>query len=365
MISIEVKYNSKDTFVLMQFICKKLYKINSILVRVVQTFFTLAMLYLSVLCIESKLIFSIVIIVLFLLYLLVWNIFTIKNYFYSKRHNILHENMKITFDEDYFTKRSTSENKSYYYKFRYSKLEKIYDEKDNLFIQLNSSTDFILIPKRELGEGDYDRLVNHLKSKINNNLTYEEKLKIGTNNTSENLNFQVTSKLDLADIVQMLTVIRKKQFVAIRVFFIFTMAILLISLTMDLRDCFLGDFSQVPFIIFCFICVIVFLVVAINFNKIQMKIISKNYFNGNKEILTVSKMDFYDTYYSIEQDEVHGSAYVTIGYEDIKFFVVDKNLIVFGDKSKASSVICIKKNAEFEVGKVEEFIKFLSNKVNR
>jgi len=273
--------------------------------------------------------------------------------------------MKITLEEDYFTKESTSENKSYYYKFRYSRLKEIYDEKDNLFIKLDSSTDFILIPKRELDEGDYDRLINHLKSKINNKLTYEEKLKIGTNNTIENLNFQVASKLDLADIVQMLTVIRKKQFVAIRGFFIFTMAILLISLTLDLRDCFLGDFSQVPFIIFCFICVIVFLVVAINFNKIEMKIISKNYFNDNKEILVVNKMCFYDTYCSIEHDEVDGSAYVTIGYEDVKFFVLDKNLIVFGDKSKASSVICIKKNTEFEVGKVEELIKFLSDKVNR
>ncbi|MPM59577.1 hypothetical protein SDC9_106421 [bioreactor metagenome] len=41
MISIEIKYNSKDTFELMQFITKKLYKINSIIARVVQPSFTL------------------------------------------------------------------------------------------------------------------------------------------------------------------------------------------------------------------------------------------------------------------------------------------------------------------------------------
>ncbi len=39
MISIDIKYNSKDTFELTQFSCKKLYKNNSIAIRRVCTVF--------------------------------------------------------------------------------------------------------------------------------------------------------------------------------------------------------------------------------------------------------------------------------------------------------------------------------------
>ncbi|EQB86408.1 hypothetical protein M918_14580 [Clostridium sp. BL8] len=75
MISIEITYNSKDTFELTQFICKKLYKSNIIAVRVVQTIFSLIMMYMSVLYVKNKMIFSFILIILLLLYILVWNIF--------------------------------------------------------------------------------------------------------------------------------------------------------------------------------------------------------------------------------------------------------------------------------------------------
>ncbi|EQB86407.1 hypothetical protein M918_14575 [Clostridium sp. BL8] len=45
-------------------------------------------------------------------------------------------------------------------------------KKNNLFIMLNNPVEFILIPKRELGVRDYDKLIDYLTSKIDNDLIY-------------------------------------------------------------------------------------------------------------------------------------------------------------------------------------------------
>lgn len=173
MISIEVTYNSRDTFELTQFICKKFYKNNSIAIRVVQTFFSLIMIYMSVVYVENKVILSIILIVLLLLYTLVWNVFFIQNYFYSKKYSNLHQNMNIIFKEDYLVLTSKSEKKSYCYQYRYTKIKAIYGEYNNLFIIFDNLVDVILIPKRELGLGNYDKLIDYLKSKIDNNFIYK------------------------------------------------------------------------------------------------------------------------------------------------------------------------------------------------
>lgn len=173
MISIEIKYNSKDTFELTKFICEKFYKNNSIAIRVIQTIFSLIMIYISVVYVKNKITLSIILFVLLLLYILVWNLFFIQNYFYSKKHSSLHQNMNIKFKDDCFILKSKSEKKSYCYQYVYSKVEGIYDGKNNLFIILDNLVDVILVPKRELSVGDYNTLVDYLKSKIDNNLIYK------------------------------------------------------------------------------------------------------------------------------------------------------------------------------------------------
>lgn len=175
MISIDIKYDSKDTFELTQFICKKLYKNNSIAIRVIQTIFSLIMIYIVTVYIgvESNVVLSMVFIVLLLLYILAWNLFLITNYFSSKKHSNLHENMKITFEDDYFIVKSESGKKSYCYQYKYSTIQAIYDEENKLFIMLDNLATVILIPKRELWVGDYDKLIDYLKSKIDNNFIYK------------------------------------------------------------------------------------------------------------------------------------------------------------------------------------------------
>ncbi|MBP2023092.1 hypothetical protein J2Z44_002926 [Clostridium punense] len=172
MISIEITYNSKDTFELTQFICKKLYKSNIIAVRVVQTIFSLIMMYMSVLYVKNKMIFSFILIILLLLYILVWNIFLIRNYFYSKKYSAAHQSIQITFEQEKFILKSNSKEKYYCLQYNYCKIKEIHDEKNNLFIMLNNPVEFILIPKRELGVRDYDKLIDYLTSKIDNDLIY-------------------------------------------------------------------------------------------------------------------------------------------------------------------------------------------------
>ncbi|EQB86406.1 hypothetical protein J2Z44_002927 [Clostridium punense] len=183
---------------------------------------------------------------------------------------------------------------------------------------------------------------------------------------NENIKFQVTSKIDLSDIVQLFLVSRKKQYLTLKIATIIGMFIISISLIIDLQDCLLGDFSRLPFMIFCLICLIVFSVTAINFNKIQMKLFSKKFFGNNKEVLSINKLRFYDTYFTIENDEneMTMSAYITVSYTDVNYFVLHKNLIIFGDKTKAKSVTCIKQNTQFEIGTLEEFLHFFKNKIN-
>lgn len=170
MISIKIKYNSEDTFELIKFICEKFYKPNSISIRVIQTVFSLIMIYISIIYIKSQIILNIILLALLVLYILIWNIFFIQNYFYSKKHSNLHENMNIAFEEDHFTLRSKSKKKSYCYQYKYSKIKAIYDEETKLFIMLDNSVDVILIPKRDLSMDDYNQLIDYLKSKIDYNL---------------------------------------------------------------------------------------------------------------------------------------------------------------------------------------------------
>lgn len=53
-----------------------------------------------------------------------------------------------------------------------------------------------------------------------------------------------------------------------------------------------------------------------------------------------------------------------MNYDAVKYFVVHDNLIIFGDKTKVKSITCIKQDAEFEIGTVEEFLQFFKNKIN-
>jgi hypothetical protein len=184
---------------------------------------------------------------------------------------------------------------------------------------------------------------------------------------SQNLNFQVTSKINLFEIVQIFTILRKKEYLTLKIATIISMFIISISLILDLHDCLLGDFSRLPFMLFCLISLIVFSVIAINFNKIQMKLFSRKIFGNNMDVLSVNKLCFYDTYFTIEDDknEMTMSAYITVSYHDVNCFIVDKNLIIFGDKTKTKSVTCIRKNAEFEIGTLEEFLHFFKNKINK
>jgi hypothetical protein len=172
MISVEIKYNSKDTFELTQFICKKLYKNNIIAIRVVQTIFSLIMIYMTTVYIENKIIINIIVIVLLLLYILVWNLFFIRNYFYSRRSSDVHQGIQITFEQDNLILKSNSPKKIYYFQYKYCKVRAIYNEKNNLFIMLDNPVEFISIPKREIGDGDYNKLIDYLKSKIDNTLIY-------------------------------------------------------------------------------------------------------------------------------------------------------------------------------------------------
>ncbi|WP_291574531.1 YcxB family protein [Clostridium sp. UBA4548] len=173
MISIGIKYNSNDTFELAQFICKKLYKNSIIAIRIIQTIFSLVMIYIATVYVEDKIILSIIFIVLLLLYILAWNLYLIANYFYSKKNSNLHQNTKITFEDDYFIVKSESGKKSYCYQYKYSTIQAIYDEENKLFIMLDNLATVILIPKRELGVGDYDKLIDYLKLKIDNNFSYK------------------------------------------------------------------------------------------------------------------------------------------------------------------------------------------------
>ncbi|MPM47288.1 hypothetical protein SDC9_93996 [bioreactor metagenome] len=175
MISIEIKYNSNDTFELAQFICKKLYKSSIIAIRIIQTIFSLIMIYIATVYVgvEDKVILSIIFIVLVLLYILAWNLYLIANYFYSKKNSNLHQNTNITFEDDYFIVKSESGKKSYCYQYKYSTIQAIYDEENKLFIMLDNLATVILIPKRELGVGNYDKLIDYLNLKIHNNFSYK------------------------------------------------------------------------------------------------------------------------------------------------------------------------------------------------
>lgn len=183
---------------------------------------------------------------------------------------------------------------------------------------------------------------------------------------SENLNFKVTSRVGLNDIVQIILALHKKQYLLIKVALIISVLILSMSITLDLYACFSGDLSGLPFMIFCLIFLIAFLLYLINFNKIQMKTYSKKYLGSRTEVIGISNLCFYDTYFTIEDDknEMTLSACITISYEDVNFFVIKNNLIIFGDKTKAKSVTCIDQNAEFEIGTLEEFLQFFKNKIN-
>lgn len=173
MILIEIKYNSKDIFELKQFSSKKLYKNNNIIGRVIETIFLFTMLFMSIEYINNSIILGFFVIVILAVHILLWNFYTIYNYVHSKKYSNVHQSMKIIFEEDYFTLKSNNEKRSYCYQYRYCKLKAIYDKKDNLIMMLNNPVEFILIPKRELGIGDYDRLIDYLKSKIDNNFIYK------------------------------------------------------------------------------------------------------------------------------------------------------------------------------------------------
>lgn len=181
----------------------------------------------------------------------------------------------------------------------------------------------------------------------------------------ENLNFQVTSKLDSNDMMQFMVILGKKKLLLFKVVLIINIFNISISLIIDLYNYMLGDFSRLPFMIFCLIFLIVFSLCIINFNKIQLKSYSRKYLGKNKEVYSVSKLCFYDTYYTVEGNDTETNIFFTMSYDEITYFVVKKNLIVFGDNTKAKSVSCIKQNEEFQIGTSEELVKFLNNKINR
>lgn len=172
MISIEIKYNPNDIFKLRQFISKKLYKSNMIITRVIQTFFSFVLIYMSVAYIYDKLILSFTLTVLLLIYILVWNFFLIQNFLFSRQHSDFYQSMQIIFEQDSFMLKSYCQKKSYSFQYRYCKIKAIYTENNSLFIMLDTPVEFILIPKEQLGLGDYDRLIDYLKLKVDNNFIY-------------------------------------------------------------------------------------------------------------------------------------------------------------------------------------------------
>lgn len=181
---------------------------------------------------------------------------------------------------------------------------------------------------------------------------------------NENLNFQVTSELDINDIKQLILVIRKRQSSIIKVALIINMFFLAIALIIEVYKYFIKDSFDLTFMVFCLFFLILLSLIIINLKKLQL-IAFKKYLDKNKNLLNVQKLCFYDTYYTVEYTKIDVSAHITISYDDVNYFVVDNDLVVFGDKTKDKSLTCIKQNVEFKIGTQEEFLQFFRNKVNK
>lgn len=180
---------------------------------------------------------------------------------------------------------------------------------------------------------------------------------------SENLNYQVTSKLDINDIKQLILILRKKQNSIIKAILIIYMSILSIALIIDLYEHLIGNSSDFTFMLLGLLFLILFSITIINLKKLQL-IAFKKYLDKNKNLLNVQKLCFYDNYYTIEFSKDDVSAHITISYDDVNCFAVDNDLIVFGDKTKDKSLTCIRKKAKFQIGTLEEFLQFFKNKIN-
>lgn len=179
----------------------------------------------------------------------------------------------------------------------------------------------------------------------------------------ENLNFQLISELDINDLKQSILVIRKKQSSIIKVALIINMFFLLIGLIIELYKYFVEGSFDFTFMALCLFFLILLSLIIINLNKLQL-IAFKKHLDKNKNLYNVQKLCFYDNYYTIEFSKDDVSANITISYEDVNCFVVDKNLVVFGDKTKDKSLIFIRKNAKFEIGTLEEFLQFFNKKIS-
>jgi len=180
----------------------------------------------------------------------------------------------------------------------------------------------------------------------------------------ENLNYQVTSQVNINDTKELILVLLKKSRLIIKVTTLFGMVILSIPLVGVLYEYTIGQPTDWTLIVLALFLLILLLVFFINDKKLVL-IPFKKYLDKNKNSQGVQKVCFYDTYYTVEYNRIDVSANITISYEDIKYFVVDKDLVVLGDKTKDKSLTFIRKNAKFEIGTLEDFIQFIKNKVNK
>lgn len=180
----------------------------------------------------------------------------------------------------------------------------------------------------------------------------------------ENLNYQVTSQVNINDTKELILVLLKKSRLIIKVISLFGMVILAIPLVGVLYQYTIGQPTDWTLIVLALFLLMLLLVFFINEKKLVL-IPFKKYLDKNKNSQGIEKISFYDTYYTVEYNRIDVSANITISYEDVKYFVVDKYLVVFGDKTKDRSLTFIRKNAKFEIGTLEDFIQFIRNKVNK